>query len=86
MSHVLFITTRCFTTLGSGPRSFSMSYGSYCTTPIVLLPLSGALLSEPASVYAALTANPALNRRCSSSCSALNWPSPRFSVMSMNVP
>ena len=49
-SQVLFITTRCLTTLGSGPRSFSMSYGSYWTTPIVLLPLSGALLSDPASV------------------------------------
>ena len=47
---VLFITTRCLTTFGSGPRSISMSYGLYCTTPIVLLPLSGALLSEPASV------------------------------------
>ena len=27
MSHVAFATTRCLTTFGSGPRSFSMSYG-----------------------------------------------------------
>ena len=46
MSQVLFATTRCLTTFGSGPRSFSMSYGSNWTTPMLLLPLSGALLSE----------------------------------------
>ena len=50
MSHVLLSTNRCLTTFGSGPRSFSMSYGSYWMTPMVLLPLSGALLSDPASV------------------------------------
>src|SRR3954453_16719936 len=72
--HVLFITTRCLTTLGSGPRSISMLYGLYLTTPMLLLPLSGALLSDQTSVYAALMANPALNRRWSSNCRALNRP------------